>query len=89
MGTQFCVTVSEGGGSKMRVWDESVEGGMEGRERRKFAVLFFRGVLRERQGRQIVRGETRDGKWEGETRTTYKLALLPVDGFWTLTCWGV
>ncbi len=88
MSTQFCVTGSEGGiveecGMKV------LKGGVEGRERRNFSVLFFRGVLGERQGRQTVKGETRDGKWEGQARTTYTLMLPPVDGFWALTCWGV
>ncbi len=60
---------------------------VEGREGGKFLVLFLRGVLGGRQREQAVKGETREGKWEGAPRTTYTLALPPRDGSWLLACW--
>ena len=83
MGAQYCVTGSEWGiaaeecGMKVEV---------EGREGRNFWALFLWDVLGGRQREQAVKGETREGKWEGAPRTTYTLALPPRDGSWQLAC---
>ena len=83
MGAQYCFIGSEWGiaaeecGMKVEV---------EGREGRNCWALFLWDVLGGRQREQAVKGETREGKWEGAPRTTYTLALPPRDGSWQFAC---
>ncbi len=86
MGAQYCFTGSEWGIEVEECGMKVLGGEMEAREGGN-SVLFSRGVLGGRQREQAVRGETRKGKLEGATRTTYTLALPPRDGSWELACW--
>ena len=87
MGAQYCFTGSEWGIEAEEGGMKVVGGEMEVREGGNCLVLFSRGVLGGRQREQAVMGETREGKREGATRTTYTLALPPRDGSWELACW--
>jgi hypothetical protein len=87
MGARYCITGSEWGIEAEECGIKVLGGEVEVRGRRICLVSFSQGVLGGRQREQAVRGEIREGKWEGAPRTTYTLALPPRDGSWELICW--